>query len=161
MSDGEDQRGSLLDPERLRHLFGQLQATNVDELEVVFGSSRLYLRRDPGKSTRPSTEGQAAMPPDGVPVVAPLHGVFYARPSPEEPPFVVPGDVVAAGQVVGLIEKMKMMNNVTVDMEGEVLSVDAQDGELVQTGQPLLFLRPTTPGGPSAEYPSSMEGELP
>jgi len=147
---------SLLDANTLRRLFRDLEATDVDELEVVSGKSRLYVRREPG-SRRHNTErrpGTWSVPgldrynPAvlGVPVIAPLTGVFYSRARPDERPYVVVGDVVEIGQVVGLIETMKIYNEVTVDVAGEVLSVHGTDGELVESGQPLLYIRPRQEG---------------
>ena len=147
---------SILDAETLRRLFRDLEATDVDELEVVAGESRLYVRREPGSRARdterqPDTRGvpqvdrqnKAAL---GVPVIAPLTGVFYSRSRPDERPYVVVGDVVEIGQVVALIETMKIYNEVTVDIAGEVLSVHGADGELVKSGQPLLYVRPRQEG---------------
>jgi acetyl-CoA carboxylase biotin carboxyl carrier protein len=147
---------SLLNPDTLRRLFRDLEATDVDELEIVSGESRLYVRREPGSRThdtarqpgarsasRLDRQNEAAL---GVPVVAPLTGVFYSRSRPDERPYVAVGDVVELGQVVGLIETMKIYNEVTVDIAGEVLSVHWTDGELVESGQPLLYVRPRQEG---------------
>src|SRR5947209_2325690 len=112
MAENEQVRESLLNPATLRDLLQRLEATDVDELEVASGSSRLYLRRDPRvRSIVQRRESRAeGSPPEGVPVVAPLTGVFYARPAPDQPLFVVPGATVEIGQVVALIETMKLFN---------------------------------------------------
>ncbi len=156
MANIRETRRSLLDPETLRCLFRDLEATDVDELEVATASSRLYLRREPSRraaghplshhtqgAPAPSRPGPTAA---GVPVVAPLTGVFSSRPKPEQPPFVVTGDMIEVGQVVGLIETMKIFNEVTADVAGEVLSVAASEGELVEAGHPLLYVRPRQQG---------------
>jgi acetyl-CoA carboxylase biotin carboxyl carrier protein len=57
------------------------------------------------------------------------------------------GDPVEPGQVVALIETMKLFNEVTVDIAGEVISLPVAEGELVEAGQPLLFMRPRESGG--------------
>lgn len=136
---GETDR-SILSVATLRHLFRQLQMTDVDELEVVVGSSRIYLRREPGP--RASIEVPEEHDVDGADaVVAPLTGIFYGRPAPEQPPFVGPGDHVVPGQLVALIETMKLFNEVTTEVAGEILSVAAADGDLVEAGQPLMYVR--------------------
>ncbi len=133
---------SLFDPETVRDLLRRLRSTDVDELEIVRGSSRLYLRREPGLDLEARPDHVTAVRPHpGVPVVAPLTGVFYARPNPDEAPFVVVGDRVEPGQVVALIETMKLFNEVTVDVTGEVLSVAVADGSLVEVGQALLYVK--------------------
>ena len=145
----EVRRQSLLDPDTLRRLFRQLAATDVDEMEVESGSSRLYIRREPGTQRAIHSPRRADQSLDAVriPLEAPLTGVFYARPSPELPRYVEPGDSVQAGQIVGLIETMKLFNEVTAEVSGKVLSVHADDGDLVQAGQALLYFRPHEEGG--------------
>lgn len=146
MMEPEDQHPSLLDPTVLRRLFRQLESTDIDELEIVAGDARLFLRREPGKSSPIQAPPPAESAPVGIPVPAPLTGVFYARSSPEQPPFVEPGAMVEPGQVVALIETMKLFNEVTVEVAGEVQSVVAHDGDLVETGQTLLYIRPRDEG---------------
>jgi acetyl-CoA carboxylase biotin carboxyl carrier protein len=76
-------------------------------------------------------------------------GVFYLRPSPEEQNFVSVGDVIVVGQVVGLIETMKLFNEVTAEAAGQITSIQAHDGELVEAGQPLLYVTPSQEGAPA------------
>jgi biotin carboxyl carrier protein len=131
---------TLLDPDTLQHLFRHLEATDVDELEVVWGDKRLFVRRDPGRRT--TVEERGADASSGAPIVAPLTGVFYSRPSPEQPGFVELGDHIEPGQVVALIETMKLFNEVQADIGGEVTSMTARDGDLVEAGQALMYVRP-------------------
>ncbi len=141
----EDTRPPLLDPAALRQLMRRLEETGVDELEVVRGSSRLYLRREAGRRALTGTHGASTGRPGSVPgqpVPAPLTGVVYLRPSPTESPFVSIGDSVEAGQVVALVETMKLFNEVTAEFAGEVLSITVQEGALVEVGHPLMYLRP-------------------
>lgn len=138
-------RHSSFDPELLRGLLAHLEATDIDELEVVYGSTRLYVRREVGGPTRTEVSTESRLPAprrEGVPVTAPLTGVLYARPSPEASPYVEVGDQVEPGQVVALIETMKLFNEVIAETGGEVVSVERHDGELVEAGQVLLYLRP-------------------
>lgn len=143
MTDEGTKHPSVLDPLVLRELIRQLTATDVDELEVTCGGTRIYLRRHPARERTGLLEddvhGGTARP--GLPVIAPLTGIFYARPSPEQPPFASVGDAVEAGQVVALIETMKLFNEVIVDFSGEVLEVAATEGDLVEVGHPLMFIR--------------------
>jgi len=149
MANARETCGSILDPNTLRHLFRQLEATDVDELEVQVGPSRLYLRREPGRRTRvePGEQPLEAQATDELVIAAPLTGMFYARPSPDQPAFVEPGGHVELGQVVALIETMKLFNEVTAEVAGEVLSVNAADGDLVEAGQPLMYVRMREDGG--------------
>ena len=77
-----------------------------------------------------------------VEVKAPLVGVFYAAPSPEAPPFVQVGDRVEQGQVLCLVEAMKMMNQLKSPVSGVVRSIGGVDGELAEYGQVLFEVEP-------------------
>jgi acetyl-CoA carboxylase biotin carboxyl carrier protein len=148
MDASQDARPALLDPETLRRLFRLLEATDVDELEVVHGDARIYVRREPGgPAPNPSQElGASQQAAEGLAIRAPLTGVYYPRSAPDQPLFVAPGDTVVPGQVVALIETMKLFNEVTAEIAGEVISVAAQQGDLVEAGQPLVFIRPLSEG---------------
>ncbi|MGX7671954.1 acetyl-CoA carboxylase biotin carboxyl carrier protein [Plantactinospora sp. DSM 117369] len=85
----------------------------------------------------------AVAPPAGtVPVTAPLMGVFYRRPGPDQPPFAEVGQRVEAGDQVAIVEAMKMMNPVLTDRGGIVRAVHVTDGEVVEYEQPLLSIEP-------------------
>jgi acetyl-CoA carboxylase biotin carboxyl carrier protein len=73
-------------------------------------------------------------------VTAPMVGTFYRAPSPGADPFVEPGDLVEAGQQIGIVEAMKLMNSVTAECTGQVTQVLAQDGQPVEFGQPLVAI---------------------
>jgi acetyl-CoA carboxylase biotin carboxyl carrier protein len=73
-------------------------------------------------------------------IEAPLMGVFYRSPDKDAPPFVEVGDVVEVGQVVGLIEAMKVFSEVPSEVSGRVREVPARSGALVQPGDPLVIL---------------------
>ena len=74
----------------------------------------------------------------GTDVVSPIVGVFYAAPSPESEPFVKVGDRVEAGQVIGIVEAMKLMNEIESDVSGIVVEICVQNGDGVEYGQPLI-----------------------
>ena len=73
-------------------------------------------------------------------VCSPLVGTFYLAPSPEEDPFVKPGDTVTKGQTIGIIEAMKLMNEIVAECDGTVEKVLAENGEMVEYGQPLFCI---------------------
>lgn len=78
--------------------------------------------------------------PLGTPISSPMTGVFYSSPSPGAPPFAKEGDTVQAGQVVGLIEAMKVFSEITATVSGTVTKVNVDNGKLVQPGDPLLYI---------------------
>ena len=75
-------------------------------------------------------------------VKSPIVGTFYEAPSPGSLPFVKPGDQVAAGQVLCIIEAMKLMNEIESDASGEVVKVLVKNGQPVEYGQALFAIRP-------------------
>jgi acetyl-CoA carboxylase biotin carboxyl carrier protein len=147
MSEYGEESPSLLDPETLEALLHHLETTDIDELEFVQAGARVYLRREPGqRSAYSDAEPDAALSDESDVIISPLTGMFYGRPSPEQAAFISEGDLVEPGQVVGLIETMKLFNEVTAEVFGEVLRIAVADGEMVELGQPLVFVRPADPG---------------
>lgn len=74
-------------------------------------------------------------------IVAPMVGTYYSAPAPSEPPFVQTGDTVEPGQTVGIIEAMKMMNEIESDFAGEITRILVQNAQPVEYGQPLMTVR--------------------
>lgn len=69
-----------------------------------------------------------------------MNGIYYGAPSPSSPPFVRVGETVSAGQVVGLIEAMKVFNEIVSPVSGTVDRIVAESGQLVEPGAPLLYI---------------------
>ena len=78
--------------------------------------------------------------PCGQVIPSPLIGIFYRTPSPDSPPFVEIGELVEVGQTIGVVEAMKVFNEITSDVAGRVIAIPAEHGMLVQVGQPLVVL---------------------
>ena len=95
------------------------------------------------------TAGSASAADEGpvegaVAITAPMVGTFYRAPGPDEDPFVTEGDQVTSGQQVGIIEVMKLMSAVVSDTDGLVRRIDAANAELVEYGQALMWIEPTS-----------------
>ena len=84
----------------------------------------------------------SASAPSGLVVNAPLTGIFYAAPSPGAPAFISVGSIVAVGQPIGLIEAMKLFNEIKSDKAGRVVRIIAQDGLLVKAKSPIIEVEP-------------------
>ena len=133
-------------------------AAGLDELEVEVGDLRVRLARPaavvalppPAPAIAPPTPAPASdgLTPFGEPapgmrfVSAPLTGVWYAAPSPGARPYVGEGDEINSGQVVGLIEAMKLFNEIKSDAAGTVIRMLVESGTLVKRRQPLLEIDP-------------------
>lgn len=97
-------------------------------------------------ATPPPATPEAAAPtepaPNGTVVKSPIVGTFYRAPDPNSPPFVSVGDRVKVGQVLCIIEAMKLMNEIEAEVAGEVLKIHTENGQPVQYGDPLFTVRP-------------------
>lgn len=114
---------------------------NLAELEIRIGSERVSLRRAGFSATREAPGAPAvAAPaePAGHLVRAPLAGTFFATPKPGDPAFVQVGQEIREGDLVGLVEAMKVFNEVLSDVDGRVARVLVRSGDGVAAGQPLL-----------------------
>ncbi|HJP71956.1 MAG TPA: biotin/lipoyl-containing protein [Candidatus Limnocylindria bacterium] len=132
----------------------------LDELELSVGDLhvRLARPRQPVSASAEAAPATAAPAPAAAPaepltpygapapgmrfVSAPLTGVWYPSPSPGARPYVNEGDEVAAGQVIGLIEAMKLFNEIKSDASGRITRVLVENGTLVKRKQPLLEIDP-------------------
>ncbi|MGA3344979.1 MAG: acetyl-CoA carboxylase biotin carboxyl carrier protein [Terracidiphilus sp.] len=95
-------------------------------------------RVDPGAGTESSDAGLDS----GLHIVkSPLVGTFYGSPAPGSEPFVSPGDQVVKGQVIGIVEAMKLMNEIESDASGEIVKCIVSNGQPVEYGQPLYSIR--------------------
>jgi acetyl-CoA carboxylase biotin carboxyl carrier protein len=76
-------------------------------------------------------------------IKSPMVGTFYGAPSPNAPPFVKPGDVVQVGQVLCIIEAMKLMNDIESEVAGEIVRIYVENGQPVEYGQSLFAVKPS------------------
>ena len=89
-----------------------------------------------------SDEQPAAGSPAGEPIVSPMVGTFYGAPSPKDTPYVHEGDVIQPGDRVGIVEAMKMMNEIESEIGGRVVKILVKNGQAVEFGQPLMIVEP-------------------
>ena len=148
---------------RVKALAEALEGSEVGELEITEQGTRIVIRRSldpvvaevaparpvlaarPGRARRQSQDAlvsTAPAPDPGVAVVAPLTGVFYSAPSPSSAPFVQVGDTVQAGQIVCIVEAMKVFNEIKAEISGTVTKMLPKDGQLVQKGDALIRVQP-------------------
>ena len=128
--------------DELRGLLDLLSGTSIAELELHDGDLHIALKRDPSAARQP-LPAEAAEPADDpslVYVLAPLLGTFYRSATPGAEPFVHEGDQVEKGQVVGLIEAMKIFNEIQAEASGQVRAILVEDGAFVEADQRLIAL---------------------
>ena len=143
-----------------------LERSDLDELEIESGGTGLTLRKpvaiaqaapagagggsasvpagtaEPPVAGEPSTAGRDPAATARPSIKAPLTGIFYASPAPGTAPYVQVGGEVAVGQVIGLIEAMKLFNEIKSDLAGRVVRVVPETGALVKAKQPLIEVEP-------------------
>ncbi len=76
----------------------------------------------------------------GNAIVSPMVGTFYSKPSPDAEPFVKLGDVISTGDVVCIVEAMKMMNQIESEFSGKIIEICVADGDAVEYGQPIMYV---------------------
>ena len=144
-----------LDLEQLRELIRLLDESNLTEIEVEQDDDRIRVRRDPaavvGAVSQPvatgvtigATPAAEAAPAreDGVYLTSPFVGTFYRSPSPDGDPFVDVGDEIVPGQVLCIVEAMKLMNEIEADVAGEVVEVYPANAQPVEYGEPLFAVK--------------------
>jgi acetyl-CoA carboxylase biotin carboxyl carrier protein len=130
------------------------ESSGLDELEVQAGELVVRLVRPraavapAAPASQPAPGAPTPLTPYGEPapgmrfVTAPLTGVWYASPSPGARPYVQEGDEIGAGAVVGLIEAMKLFNEIKSDVAGKVVRVLVERGTLVKRQQPIVEIDP-------------------
>ncbi len=141
--------------DELRRVVRLMKENDLSFFQFEREGFRLKLRRgaEPGAVAAPATAAPAAatpgvappvpvaQPAEGEDVPSPMVGTFYRTASPNDPPFVNPGDTVTLGQTLCIIEAMKVMNEIKAERGGLVTAVLAEDGAPVQFGQVLMRIK--------------------
>ena len=142
-----------MDIRKIKKLMELVEQSGINELEVREGEESIRLSKAPAGVVMASVAAPAAAPaaiaPAAAPVVAqpaghtlnaPMVGTFYRAPSPDSAPFIEVGKTVSAGDVVCIIEAMKLMNEIEADKSGVVTAILVEDGQPVEFGQPLVVI---------------------
>jgi acetyl-CoA carboxylase biotin carboxyl carrier protein len=138
--------------ETVRSLAELMTEHGLTKLDLKLGSVTIRMRSggdangtpEATVSTAPVHEERVAAPAieEGYAITAPMIGTYYSSPAPGEPPFVQIGDRVEIGQVIGIIEAMKIMNEIAADRSGIVKDILVANAQAVEYGSPLIRLLP-------------------
>jgi acetyl-CoA carboxylase biotin carboxyl carrier protein len=112
------------------------------QLRLLMAGGGANVSSQAGHAAAPAAAPEAPVEEALHEVKSPIVGTFYESPSPGAAPFVKPGDIVELGQVLCIVEAMKLMNEIESDMAGEVVRRIAASGQPVEYGQPLFVIRP-------------------
>ena len=164
--------GELMDVEKIRRLIKLVEESNVDSLEIrPFLRTAIKITKSrPGNHNGSPTETEATLleipssapvpglnpagspvaagPPVAAPsnlieVTAPMVGTFYRAPAPDAPPFVEVGQTIKPGDVLCIIEAMKLMNEIEAEHKGRIVEIRVENAHPVEFGQVLFTLDPT------------------
>jgi len=140
------EEGYPVEIEQLREIIKLLKDEGLTEITLCDGDERITVKREGGTaivaSAAPGPQASEPAPlfdePGTFSLAAPLVGTFFRRPSPDAEPFASPGDIVAAGDTVCIIEAMKVMNEIVAEAPGRVRRLLLDDGDAVEFGQDLI-----------------------
>jgi acetyl-CoA carboxylase biotin carboxyl carrier protein len=146
--------------EQLRDLAALIIEHGLTEIEVERAGTRIRVARQrvgvgpgltgaieaaPVATTGVHGKGESAVPPHLIAMEAPMVGTFYRAANPQAPPYVNEGDHVKEGQVLCIIEAMKLMNEIEAKTSGRVARILVENAQPVEYGQPLFLLDPAAP----------------
>ena len=144
-----------MDIRKIKKLIEMLQDSDLKEIEVSQGDESVRISRDnksqayvePVIQKQVVHEANVASEKEvqqeeikGNQITSPIVGTFYRKPSPDKDPFIKVGDVVQEGDVLCIIEAMKMMNEIKSDFSGKIVSIDVEDGQPVEYGQHIITI---------------------
>lgn len=154
--------------DKLKEIIYILENSDVNEIEVNFWGRKfrvskqasVVVQESSGLASKEATQNSVQSNPspvesektialddnesfDGEDQLSPMPGTFYSAPTPEDEPFVSKGDLVKKGQVLCIIEAMKIMNEIESEFDGTIMKVNVNNGDPVEYNQPLFVIKPS------------------
>ncbi len=144
----------------IKEMIALMNENNLMELEVEKEGMRIRLKKSGGAvgteapiivereniaqaaTAKESAQESVKTVASSVEIKAPMVGTFYRAPSPETPPYVEVGQVIESGQVICVIEAMKLMNEIKSEIKGKIIEILVENAEPVEFGQPMLLIEP-------------------
>lgn len=144
-----------MDMKQIKTLVQEFDASTLSKLKITLDAFSIELEKNVGVASAPVMMAAplaavstpvvaapvAAAPLSGDAILSPMVGTFYSSPSPESAPFVKVGDRVKKGQVVAILEAMKIMNELEAEFDCEILEVLKSDGQAVEYDMPLYAVK--------------------
>jgi acetyl-CoA carboxylase biotin carboxyl carrier protein len=140
-----------MDLQQIKELALLMQQTGLTSLHLTEGAVNIQMERagtaaavcaQPIQTECPQPPQENPKPQqEGHKVLSPMVGVFYSAPSPQSKPFVEVGSRVKKGDVLCIVEAMKLMNEITAELDGEIVEVCAASGDVVEYGQTLFRIQ--------------------
>ena len=144
--------------DEIKKLIELLKDTDITELQIEKDGSKFKIKREKYYSSpetaplpvRPQSVGEKEAHEEAerngklVTITSPIVGIFHRAPSPESPPFVDVGQSVRKGQVLCIVEAMKLMNEIESDVDGTISQILIENGHPVEYGEPLFLIDPAS-----------------
>jgi acetyl-CoA carboxylase biotin carboxyl carrier protein len=142
--------------EELKELMELFEARNISELELEHNGFRIKLKKEVTETSHPTaskTSPKSPQEPTDIPeppakdssfleITSPIVGTFYRASTPGADPFVDVDEVVEKGQVLCIVEAMKVMNEIESDVRGKIVAILAQNSQPIEYGEPLFLIEP-------------------
>ena len=150
----------IVNIKEIKELIALMNENNLLELEIEKEGMRIRLKKTPPGTegalsgpiiveTQTTAQSQAArdermkeVVAKTVEIKAPMVGTFYRAPSPEAPAYVEIGQIIEPGQIICVIEAMKLMNEIKSEIKGKIMEILADNAEPVEFGQPMFLIEP-------------------
>ena len=142
-----------MDIRKIKKLIEMLQDSDLTEIEVKEGEESVRIARGNSRNieatpapiihssaSSPVEKNEVSLDKSGSIIKSPIVGTFYRKPSPDKPPFIEIGSNINAGDVVCIVEAMKMMNEIKSEFTGKVSAINIEDGEPVEFDQSLIVI---------------------
>jgi len=143
-----------MDIRKIKTLIEMLEESNLNEIEVSQGEESVRISKSSNQNNfvsnaplnndininNSSNEVKENHELRGNLVTSPIVGTFYRKPSPDKEPFVKVGDIVNKGDVLCIIEAMKMMNEIKSEFDGKIISIEVDDAQPVEFGQTIIVI---------------------
>ena len=142
-----------MDIRKIKKLIEMLQDSDLTEIEVKEGEESVRIARGNSRNieatpapiihssaSSPVEKNEVSLDKSDSIIKSPIVGTFYRKPSPDKPPFIEIGSNVNAGDVVCIVEAMKMMNEIKSEFTGKVSAINIEDGEPVEFDQSLIVI---------------------
>ena len=142
-----------MDIRKIKKLIEMLQDSDLTEIEVKEGEESVRIARGNSRTIEatpapiihnstnsPIEKNEVSLDKSGSIIKSPIVGTFYRKPSPDKPPFIEIGSNVNAGDVICIVEAMKMMNEIKSEFTGKVSAINIEDGEPVEFDQSLIVI---------------------
>lgn len=147
----------------IKEMINLMNENNIVELEIEKDGTRIKLKKtgsgqdgmpapimiesqkiyqEPQVPARTAKELPEKAAANSIEIKSPMVGTFYRAPSPEAPPYVEAGQIIEQGQVICIIEAMKLMNEIKSEIKGKIIEIIVDNSEPVEFGQPLFLIEP-------------------